>query len=214
MGTQIREQGGAWRIQLAQNWWYSMLGFLRSSLCNIVQEFVDSIRFLNVRHALMQVVILGLIATSALMLWKGMMCLTGSESPVVVVLSGSMEPAFRRGDALFLNMGDAPIQLGEIIVFHVDGEDIPIVHRVIKVHQQNGTGEVDVLTKGDNNDVDDYKGDIYADGQRWVKEHHVTGRVVWLFPYVGWVTIILTESPFIKYIVMGVLGLLAITSKD
>eukprot|EP00249_Psilotum_nudum_P011630 c23287_g1_i2 orf=298-870(-) len=190
MGTQIREQGGAWRIQLAQNWWYSMLGFLRSSLCNIVQEFVDSIRFLNVRHALMQVVILGLIATSALMLWKGMMCLTGSESPVVVVLSGSMEPAFRRG------------------------EDIPIVHRVIKVHQQNGTGEVDVLTKGDNNDVDDYKGDIYADGQRWVKEHHVTGRVVWLFPYVGWVTIILTESPFIKYIVMGVLGLLAITSKD
>ena len=30
------------------------------------------------------------------------MVVTGSESPVVVVLSGSMEPAFQRGDLLFL----------------------------------------------------------------------------------------------------------------
>lgn len=34
--------------------------------------------------------------TSALIIWKGLMCFTGSESPVVVVLSGSMEPGFRR----------------------------------------------------------------------------------------------------------------------
>lgn len=34
--------------------------------------------------------------TSALIIWKGLMCLTGSESPVVVVLSGSMEPGFKR----------------------------------------------------------------------------------------------------------------------
>eukprot|EP00961_Rhodomonas_salina_P225146 3044064-Rhodomonas_salina.5 len=32
--------------------------------------------------------------------------------------------------------------------------DIPIVHRVIKVHEKYD-GAVDVLTKGDNNDVDD-----------------------------------------------------------
>jgi len=32
----------------------------------------------------------------ALIIWKALMCLTGSESPVVVVLSGSMEPAFKR----------------------------------------------------------------------------------------------------------------------
>ena len=30
------------------------------------------------------------------------MVVTGSESPIVVVLSGSMEPAFQRGDLLFL----------------------------------------------------------------------------------------------------------------
>lgn len=39
-----------------------------------------------------------MIIFSALMIWKGLMCYTGSESPIVVVLSGSMEPAFYRGD--------------------------------------------------------------------------------------------------------------------
>lgn len=45
----------------------------------------------------------GLIVTSALVIWKLLMCMTGSESPVVVVLSESMEPAFQRVSlAIFL----------------------------------------------------------------------------------------------------------------
>ena len=36
------------------------------------------------------------------MLWKGLSVLSDSPSPIVVVLSGSMEPAFQRGDLLFL----------------------------------------------------------------------------------------------------------------
>ena len=67
-------------------------------------------------------------------------------SQVVVVLSGSMEPGFYRGDILFLNMGKAPIRAGEVVVFSLDGRDIPIVHRVIKVHEKS-PGEVDILTK-------------------------------------------------------------------
>ena len=41
------------------------------------------------------------------------------ESPVVVVLSGSMEPAFQRGDILFLNNQHNPIRVGEIVVFKI-----------------------------------------------------------------------------------------------
>jgi signal peptidase len=37
------------------------------------------------------------------MLWKGLMLITNCESPVVVVLTGSMEPAYFRGDILFLH---------------------------------------------------------------------------------------------------------------
>ena len=108
------------------------------------------------------------------MIWKTLILLTGSESPVrlvilltahrstytrtsghtclpdksltlpslqvVVVLSGSMEPGFYRGDILFL-------RVGEIVVFNMDNREIPLVHRVIKVHETEPGGEVSVLTK-------------------------------------------------------------------
>ena len=66
---------------------------------------------------------------------------------IVVVLSGSMEPAFYRGDILFLNRGSAPFRTGEIVVFNIEGRDIPIVHRVIKFHEREPGGKIDVLTK-------------------------------------------------------------------
>lgn len=84
-----------------------------------------------------QVLSFGMIVSSALMIWKGLMVVTGSESPIVVVLSGSMEPAFHRGDLLFLtNYPEEPVRVGEIVVFKVEGRDIPIVHRVIKLHEK------------------------------------------------------------------------------
>lgn len=114
--------------------------------------------------------------------------------------SGSMEPAFHRGDLLFLYRPDSPIEVGEIVVFKLDGRDIPIVHRVLKVHQRycrrgkegvvpleetqskshhtmggrRPDGEVDMLTKGDNNAVDD-RG-LYPAGQLWLNERHIIGR--------------------------------------
>ncbi|XP_050271896.1 uncharacterized protein LOC126715364 isoform X1 [Quercus robur] len=177
-----------------------------------IREGVDSIKSIQLRQTLSQAVNLGLILTSALIIWKGLICITGSESPVVVVLSESMEPGFQRGDILFLHMSKDPLRAGEIVVFNVDGHDIPIVHRVIKVHERQDTGEVYILTKGDNNPKDDRV--LYAQGQRWVQRHHVMGRAVGFLPYVGWMTIIMTEKPIIKYIIIGALGLLVITSKD
>ena len=86
------------------------------------------------------------------MIWKGLILFTGSESPVVVVLSGSMEPGFYRGDILFLNQPKDHLVPGDIVVFNTDGREIPIVHRIIKVHQKSEDGsDVSILTKGDNN---------------------------------------------------------------
>lgn len=85
------------------------------------------------------------------MSWKALILVTGSESPIVVVLSGSMEPAFYRGDILFLSMGRAPLRTGEIVVYNLDQKDIPIVHRVIQVHEKHDSGPdggtIDILTK-------------------------------------------------------------------
>ena len=43
-----------------------------------------------------------LILSTAFMLWKSLSLVSNSPSPIVVVLSGSMEPAFWRGDLLVL----------------------------------------------------------------------------------------------------------------
>ncbi|KAL2243464.1 UNVERIFIED_CONTAM: Signal peptidase complex catalytic subunit SEC11C [Sesamum indicum] len=233
-----------------------------------IEESVASIKSFKIRQALHQAVSLGfflltlslsspslafistrisffgMIVASALMIWKTLMCVTGSESPVVVVLSESMEPGFSRGDILFLYLSRDPIRVGEIVVYNIDGRDIPIVHRVIKVHERKDTGEVDILTKGDNNEGDDIP--LYAPDQYWLQRHHIMGRAVGFLPYVGWATIIMTEKPIIKvcnsfnlcfsevyhikiisaamkndadienlqYVLISVLGLLAITSND
>ncbi|KAH9576827.1 hypothetical protein CY35_01G183800 [Sphagnum magellanicum] len=154
----------------------------------MMEDAVSAIKATNVRRSALQAISLGMIVMSALIIWKRLMCFTGSESPVVVVLTGSMEPGFRRG------------------------RDIPIVHRVIMVHERAETNEVEVLTKGDNNLRDD-RG-LYAHGQMWFQRHHIMGRSVGFLPYLGWVTIIMTEKPYIKYLLIGALGLLVITSKE
>uniref|UniRef100_A0A8R7K1G5 Signal peptidase complex catalytic subunit SEC11 n=1 Tax=Triticum urartu TaxID=4572 RepID=A0A8R7K1G5_TRIUA len=61
-----------------------------------IGDQVESIRSMQVRQVVTQIISLGMIVTSALIIWKGLMVATGSESPVVVVLSGSMEPGFKR----------------------------------------------------------------------------------------------------------------------
>ncbi|GAX84098.1 hypothetical protein CEUSTIGMA_g11521.t1 [Chlamydomonas eustigma] len=117
------------------------------SIIGPIHDTWQTLRRMNIRTFLSQTVQLGLIISSALIIWKSLMLVTRSESPVVVVLSGSMEPGFYRGDILFLNMGTKPVRTGEIVVFNIDGRDIPIVHRVIKVHERLD-GDSDILTKG------------------------------------------------------------------
>lgn len=43
-----------------------------------------------------------------------------------------MEPAFQRGDLLFLWNRDVGAEVGEIVVYNVKGKDVPIVHRVVR----------------------------------------------------------------------------------
>nr|XP_020660552.1 signal peptidase complex catalytic subunit SEC11C isoform X2 [Pogona vitticeps] len=148
----------------------------------------------------------------ALMIWKGLIVITGSESPIVVVLSGSMEPAFHRGDLLFLtNFRDDPIRAGEIVVFKVEGRDIPIVHRVIKVHEKEN-GNIKFLTKGDNNEVDD-RG-LYKEGQNWLEKKDVVGRARGFLPYVGMVTIIMNDYPKFKYALLAVMGAYVLLKRE
>lgn len=48
-----------------------------------------------------------------------------------------MEPAFQRGDLLFLENRKPQGHLGSIIVYEVEDKTIPIVHRIVRKY---GTG--------------------------------------------------------------------------
>lgn len=139
----------------------------------MIAEELAALRRASVRSVLLQVLNFVSVVSTALAMWKGLSVLTNTESPVVVVLSGSMEPAFYRGDLLFLSMPDGPLKLGDIPVYKVPGADIPIVHRIIEVHN-DVDGDQLILTKGDNNESDDIA--LY-NGARWMRRSNMVGRV-------------------------------------
>ncbi|KAJ3065872.1 Signal peptidase complex catalytic subunit S11C [Quaeritorhiza haematococci] len=146
------------------------------------------------------------------MIWKGLSVVTNSESPIVVVLSESMEPSFARGDLLFLTLNDEPIRIGDICVFKIKNKEVPVVHRVIELHDDAATGKQFILTKGDNNQVDD-RG-LYNPGQMWIHKEDVVGRVKGFLPHVGMVTILLNDYPQLKVVLLVVLGIFVLLSKD
>ncbi|KAM0790096.1 hypothetical protein ACM66B_005424 [Microbotryomycetes sp. NB124-2] len=166
-------------------------------------EEIATFKRLGFRHVLLQALNFSLVLSGALMMWKGLGLVCNTESPVVVVLSESMEPAIQRGDLLFLTMPrKAPLRLGDITVYKVPGAPVPIVHRVIETHDEKGSNEQWILTKGDNNMADDIG--LY-NGARYLKRSNIVGRVSAYVPYVGYVTILLNDYPKLKYALLAVL---------
>jgi len=159
-----------------------------------------------------QILNFALVLSTAFMLWKGLSVVSNSPSPIVVVLSGSMEPAFERGDLLFLWNRGMDTQIGEVVVYNVRGKDIPIVHRVVR---RFGGGEtpLQLLTKGDNNAADDTE--LYAQGQNYLeREKDVIGSVIGYVPLVGYVTILLSEYPWLKTAMLGIMGLTVVLQRE
>ncbi|KAJ5861320.1 ubiquitin-conjugating enzyme/RWD-like protein [Penicillium soppii] len=183
----------------------------------------------NARQSIAQVLNFALVLSTAFMMWKGLSVLTASSSPIVVVLSGSMEPAFQRGDLLFLWARSPRVEIGEVVVYNVRGKDIPIVHRVVRTYPEvegrasaKKVKEITVdttpeshmlLTKGDNNLSDDTE--LYARDQDYLdRKEDIVGSVRGYIPMVGYVTIMLSEHPWLKTVMLGLMGLMVILQRD
>jgi signal peptidase len=72
-----------------------------------------------------------------------------------------------------------------------------------------------LLTKGDNNHADDTE--LYARNQFYLdREKEVIGSVVGYIyiPFVGYVTILLSEHPWLKSVMLGIMGLLVIRQRE
>ncbi|KAK3935573.1 microsomal signal peptidase [Diplogelasinospora grovesii] len=164
------------------------------------------------RQAAAQLLNFGLILSTAFMMWKGLSVITDSPSPIVVVLSGSMEPAFQRGDLLFLTNRNIlqETDVGEIVVYNVKDKDIPIVHRIVRKFG-SGAG-AKFLTKGDNNVADDTE--LFPPGKAFLDRTDMIGSVVGYIPFVGYVTIMLSEHPWLKTVMLAIMGLVVVLQRE
>src|SRR3989344_1354401 len=131
----------------------------------------------------------------------------GTSFPIVAVVSESMEHGlyegqgiskeqfesfrfkngFDKGDVIVLWRADREnLQVGEILVFQANKAQ-PIIHRVVKVWQENG--EYYYQTKGDHNE------DSIAGGleETKISEERIYGKGVLRLPYLGWVKILFVD---------------------
>lgn len=178
---------------------------------NIITDTIDQIRAMKVRRQIYQALTFGVIVAGAVMIWNFLKLVTLTESPIVVVLSGSMEPSMYRGDILLLHKRTT-IENGDIIVYNLPGEGIPIVHRIILKQKADGASTYKYLTKGDNNYGDDRP--LYGRGSYYINEDQVVGKVAGILPYGGYFTIILNDYPMAKFLMLGSMLLSVMISKD
>ncbi|KAF2863849.1 signal peptidase I, partial [Piedraia hortae CBS 480.64] len=122
-----------------------------------------------------------------------------------------MEPAFQRGDLLFLwNRGK--VSVGDVVVYNVRGKDIPIVHRVVRSFG-GGAKALKLLTKGDNNAADDTE--LYARGQNFLdRKSDVVGSVFGYIPFAGYFTILISEYPWLKAAMVGLMGITVMLQRE
>jgi signal peptidase len=70
-----------------------------------------------------------------------------------------------------------------------------------------------LLTKGDNNLADDTE--LYAQGQSFLnRKEDVIGSVVGFIPFVGYVTILLSEHPWLKQVMLGIMGVMVVLQRE
>ncbi|KAL0231049.1 hypothetical protein GEMRC1_010454 [Eukaryota sp. GEM-RC1] len=126
-----------------------------------------------------------------------------------------MEPGFSRGDLLLL-WRSSSVDIGDIVVYELPLKQIPIVHRVVSIHEfpvmENTTF---YLTKGDANEVDD--AGLYYEGgipEALLQEKHLLGTVKAYLPFAGLFTIWMSDYPFLKIILLAFLAVTSFSNKD
>lgn len=84
---------------------------------------------------------------------------------------------FKKGDIAFLQNSNK-IAVGDIIVYDAKNQNIPIIHRIVKI--ENGI----YMTKGDHNPIQNsYENDI--------QNSQIRGKSIFIIPYLGYLRLLL-----------------------
>jgi len=152
-----------------------------------------------------------------------------TDSPLVVVISGSMEPTYygsnrtendlRKDMLIVQGVEPSAIEVGDVIIFNYINyteEDIPIVHRVTRVYQDNVTGDYWFSTKGDNPNSNNGFA-IPENGYQNLRidelnihESRVVGKIVGRIPYLGGIFNYFQSEQGRYVLIFGALGIFLI----
>ncbi|NJE46640.1 signal peptidase I [Thermococcus sp. GR7] len=122
-----------------------------------------------------------------------------TDSPLVIVVSGSMEPVFYRGDVVLLkgisenNIDE--VHVGDVIVYKRPGYEYPIIHRVreIKEVSLGGKTEKCFVTWGDNNWAPDPDYPTPYGPVPCVPAYAVEDKALLVFPKIGLIPLEIRE---------------------
>lgn len=85
--------------------------------------------------------------------------------------------------------------------------------RKIGANDGNRDQPLKLLTKGDNNQADDTE--LYARGQDYLtRTEDIIGSVKGYVPFVGYVTILLSEHPWLKTVLLGLMGVMVVLQRE
>lgn len=158
----------------------------------ISKQEIETFKRLNIRQILEQIVAASYSTIHMYIVWKFICCLLNNDSPIVCVLSESMEPGFRRGDILFLK--PQPFKNGDICVYELEPGTIPIVHRVISKKNNK------IITKGDNNRLNDIG--LYRKNKKYLEIEDTRSGVFGFIPYFGLPTIWISSVPGLRMLIL------------
>ncbi|NJE05049.1 signal peptidase I [Thermococcus sp. M36] len=132
-------------------------------------------------------------------LQAGLKMVLHTDSPLVIVVSGSMEPVFYRGDVVLLKGINEDsideIHVDDVIVYKRPGYEYPIIHRVreITTVELNGRVEKCFVTWGDNNWAPDPPYPTPYGTVPCVPAYAVENKALLVFPKIGLIPLIIRE---------------------
>ena len=104
-----------------------------------------------------------------------------SKFKLIAIASNSMSPTYKRGDAvIYEKMNSNEFEVGDVLAFQKNS--IVVTHRITKIWKQGN--QYYFTTKGDNNNTEDNFN---------VEEKEALGRVRFIFKYIGYPTVIVSE---------------------
>ena len=129
-----------------------------------IREKINSVRYLK---DILEIVFAFIIAW---IFYQGLALATGTQTPIVSVVSESMEPVLHRGDLVFV-IKPENLQVGNIVIYQKENSQFTIIHRIIEKKEDG------YITKGDNNPAPD---------AGTIRPQQISGKVIFAVPLLGY----------------------------